>query len=46
MTLLIVVYSSSESDGGIMPTLESSSSESSGYAEDFGNSFGLERNNQ
>lgn len=34
-------YSSSESEGGILPTVDSSSSESSGYAEALTNSFGL-----
>jgi hypothetical protein len=35
-------HSSSESDGGILPTVDSSSSESSGYAVLLTNSFGLQ----
>ena len=34
-------YSLSESEGGILPTVDSSSSESSGYADDLANSLGL-----
>lgn len=39
----VETYSSSESyEGGILPTVDSSSSESSGYADALGNSLGLE----
>jgi hypothetical protein len=41
---LMVYVSDSESDGGIFPTVDSSSSESSSYADTLANSFGLDKN--